>query len=191
MKASLLIFAFVVASASLKADEKDAMLEEGVKFIHAMWTDVIGKPELQIDPVPEDGLKALIGTWRGPYIGRSAKPELIFELNEDGTWASRVVGPDLDADEIADSVQTGRWYLHSGMVLLYDHPVSKDEGVNSALFKKDGKLRLLAVQMDGGFVELAQHDRAEHDGADQPATASESKPEEDGTQKAKPEERSQ
>lgn len=163
------IFAFLFASVSLKADEKDSMLEEGVKLIHAMWTEVNGKPELRIDRIPEKDLEALIGTWKGAYIGRSAKPELIFELNKDGTWASKVVGPDLDADDIADSVQTGHWYWHGGMILLYDHPVSKDEGVNSALFKKDGTLRLLTVQMDQGFVELAKDDKT--DDADRPSTA--------------------
>ena len=157
MKHAIVMLALFLGSLPLRADDKDALLTEGVKMVHAMWTEVVGKPKLEYDSISRENLKTHIGTWRGPFINpRSEKPELVFELKQDGTWASRIAGPNLDEDDIADSEQSGNWYWQSGMILLYDAPAAKDEEVSSALMMKNGKLRLLAAMMKQGFVELTK-----------------------------------
>lgn len=169
MKRKMTIFILVAIALPLYADEKDALLKEGAKFTHRFWTDVLGKPKLTFDKILPEKLNKVLGSWKGRYIGRGEKPELMFNLEKDGTWASKVVGPGMDEEEIEESEQAGNWYLYEGMILLYESPIEKDAEWVSALFMEKEKLRLIVVLMERGYVELSRQKEAEQADADRPS----------------------
>ena len=156
MKLAIAIFTITAIALPLYADEKEALLMDGAKEINLLWTEVVGNPALKLDAIPPEKLAKLFGSWKGAYIGSGKKPELSFDLQKDGTWTSKVVGPDVDKDESKDSEQAGNWYLHEGMILLYESPVAKDAELFSALFIEKEKLRLIVVGIKRGFVELTK-----------------------------------
>ena len=113
MKLDIAIVTIVAIALPLYAEEKEALLEEGTKEIHFLWTDVIGNPALKLDRIPPEILAKLFGNWMGAYIGPCEMPELVFDLKENGTWESKVVGPSVDEEERRAGEHAGNWYLYN------------------------------------------------------------------------------
>ena len=154
----LVLLAFAVPS---HAQPKDQVLNDGVKFAHALWSEVLGKPKLEYQKIAPDKAETQLGTWKGACMGPWSNPQLTLTLKKDHSRSASVSSPDMEPDEVADNRSTGKWYLKDGMILLFNSPVEKDAEFDADKFRapiimKKEHLRLLDVLMRRGFVELTK-----------------------------------
>ncbi len=145
---SILLTAWLSVQLAVGADQ-DIWLREAAHTIKAIWKEWMEKGDLVYDRIPPEQQPSFISVWHGSFREDSLADVTKIEIHllADGTWVSKSLRPDM---------KQGHWYLHDGMILLFESAISETADLAFAIIRRGQKTLLIHADSPSGTVELAK-----------------------------------